>query len=168
MKYIKLLEHYNNDIKKITWEDADKIIALYSDFTVIDKETKKSWIMKRTSGKLHADVEPITAEDSEIMLSCFPKDKSFKEATYRPVIVEIGFNRYGAALMGFPHCGSTSTQFKEKTRVLSGGFRNMRNWDSIRNNDVVGHFCLHFVGSLRHTDYKTDIKAQNAIKSFWD
>ncbi len=49
--------------------------------------------MKRTRGKYHADVEPVTAEDTFKMMSCFPKNKSFKEAIFRPVIVEIGLEK---------------------------------------------------------------------------
>jgi len=165
MRYIRLYEEFEkgNDIQCISWEDANRLLSKNSDFCVIDWETGKKWMMKRTSGKYHADVEPLTFRDSEIMLSCFPKDKTFEDATFRPVIIEIGLSRYGASLMGFAHCGSNETQFRDRTRILSGGFRNMRNWDSIRDNGIVGHFCLHFIGSLRHTDKMEDIGAQNEI-----
>lgn len=166
-KHIKLLEEFQaaKKISKIGWEEADKMIPVFSSFRVIDTGTGKSWTMERTSGKYHADVEPVTKEDTKKMLSCFPKDDSFEEATYRPVIVEIGSDRYAAALMGFPHAGSLSTPFRQKTKHLSGGFKNMPNWDYIRDNGAVGHFCLHFLGSLRHTDKKPDRKAQEAIRS---
>ena len=167
MKYIKLFENFEDSIIKIIdWEDANQAIPINSYFKIIDKEFEISWMMKRTRGKYHADVEPVTAEDTLKMMSCFPKDKSFKEATFRPVIVEIGLEKLGASLMGFPHCGSNQTDFGEITKKLTGGFKNMPNWDSIRDNNVVGHYCLYFNGSIRHTDKKPEPKAQNAIKSF--
>jgi len=164
-KHIQLFEEFNSKISKIDWAEADKKIPIFSSFGVTDAETGKSWTMMRTSGKLHADVEPITKKDGKKMLSCFPQDTSFKDATYRPVIVNLGSERYAAALMGFPHCGSTSTEFKQMTKKLSGGFTNMPNWDYIRDNGIVGHFCLHFLGSTKHTDKKEDTKAQKAIRS---
>ena len=164
---IKTFESFIDDgVSKIDWEEADRTIPRFSPFVVTDLETGKSWEMMRTSGKFHADVEPITKEDSKEMLSCFPKERSFESATYRPVIVSIGVERYKAALMGFPHAGSNSTPFGQKTKKLSGGFRNMPNWDYNRDNSIVGHFCLHFPGSVRHTDKKEDPNAQKAIMSF--
>jgi hypothetical protein len=166
-KYIKLFEEFKipEIAHKIEWKEADKIIHPFLPFHIIDVGSGNSWMMMRTSGKYHADVEPITKEDTEKMLSCFPKSDSFEKSIYRPVIVEIGSERYAAALMGFPHAGSNSTPFKQKTKHLSGGFKNMRNWDYNRDNGVVGHFCLHFLGSIRHTDKKTDLDAQKAIMS---
>jgi hypothetical protein len=164
-RHIELFEEFNSKISKIDWEEANKIIPLFSSFGVTDAETGSSWMMMRTSGKLHADVEPITKEDTLKMLSCFPEDDSFENATYRPVIVNLGSEKYAAALMGFPHCGSNSTPFKQITKKLSGGFTNMPNWNYIRDNGTVGHFCLHFLGSAKHTDKKEDAKAQRAIAS---
>lgn len=153
-------------VHKIEWEEADKIIQTFLPFRIVDAGSGKSWMMMRTSGKYHADVEPITKGDTEKMLSCFLKSDSFEKSTYKPVIVEIGSERYAAALMGFPHAGSNFTPFKQRTKHLSGGFKNMRNWDYSRDNGVEGHFCLHFLGSIRHTDKKTDLEAQKALDFF--
>jgi hypothetical protein len=101
-RHIELFEEFNSKISKIDWDEANKIIPLFSSFGVTDAETGSSWMMMRTSGKLHADVEPITKEDTLKMLSCFPEDDSFENATYRPVIVNLGSEKYAAALMGFP------------------------------------------------------------------
>jgi opacity protein-like surface antigen len=147
------------------WEEADNLIPVFSRFRVVDLKTKKTWEMMRTSGKYHADVETISKEDTKTMLSVFPKDVSFEEATYRPVIVEISGKKYGAALMGYPHAGSLETKFKEKTNKRSGGFGYGTNWDYNRYNGTTGHFCLHFRGSIRHTDKESDEKAQKAIDS---
>jgi hypothetical protein len=173
MRYIRLYEAFqdeqpvtqeNSKISKIDWQEANKKIPVFSSFGVTDMETGIFWMMMRTSGKLHADVETLTKEDTAKMLSCFPKDSSFENSTYRPVIVNLGSERYAAALMGFPHAGSNHTPFKQMTKELSGGFTDIPNWDYNRDNGIAGHFCLHFLGSTRHTDKKEDPKAQRAIE----
>ena len=149
-----------------TWEEADHLVPEFSKFKVVDLETGKSWWMMRTSGKYHADVEPLTSTDTQIMSSLFPEKQSFEGSEYRPVTVEISGSRYGAALMGLPHAGSLETKFKETTDKRSGGFGEGPNWDYIRDNDAVGHCCLHFRGSIRHTDEEIDQRAQAAIDKF--
>jgi len=162
---VKLLDYntFSSNFSIPRWEEADMLIPEFSEFKVTDYKTGKSWRMMITSGKYHADVEPVTKSDTQIMNSVFAKDKSFESAQYRPVIIEKDGLRYGAALMGFPHAGSLETKFKETTPERSGGFGEGPNWDYIRDNDAVGHFCLHFKGSIRHTDEKVDDKAQEAI-----
>ena len=64
-KHIQLFEEFNSKISKIDWVEADKKIPIFSSFGVTDAETGKSWTMMRTSGKLHADVEPITKKDGK-------------------------------------------------------------------------------------------------------
>jgi len=145
-----------------TWKEADNIIPVFSKFKVIDYKTRKNWMM-RTSGKFHADVEPLTSADTQIMNSVFGEDSSFETAKYRSVIIDINNGKYGAALMGFPHAGSAETEFKEITDDRSGDFGKGPNWNYIRDNDTTGHYCLHFRGSIRHTDKKSDDRAQSSI-----
>lgn len=162
---MKILDYktFSNSYSIPTWDDANNIIPLFTKFKVVDHRTKKSWMMMRTSGKHHADVEPLTPTDTQVMNSVFGKDKSFETAMYRPVIIEINDSKYGAALMGFPHAGSNETDFKEITDKRSGGFDEGPNWDYVRDNGTTGHYCLHFRGSIRHTDEMHDDKAQSAI-----
>jgi hypothetical protein len=77
-KYVELFEEFNSKISKINWEEANKKIPVFSSFGVTDVETGKFWTMMRTSGNLHADVEPVTKDDTEKMLSCFPKTVASK------------------------------------------------------------------------------------------
>ena len=163
---MKKLLDYQSFLSKYsipTWDEADILIPKFSKFKVTDYQTNKSWMMMRTSGKYHADVEPLTPNDSKIMSSVFSKETSFESADYRPVIIDIDGNRYGAALMGFPHAGSEETKFKETTSKRSGGFDEGPNWDFVRDNGITGHYCLHFRGSIRHTDELADKNAQSAL-----
>lgn len=157
-------EHFDEPIKIIDWDYANVIFHKMKKFEVIDFETGKRWMMMRTSGKYHADSEPLTLEDYNIMKSCFPKEESFETVTFRSVYINHNGNKFGCALMGFPHAGNEDTQFGIKCKWRSGGFGEGINWDYIRGNGAIGHFGLHFKGSIKHTDKEIDKSAQDAIK----
>ena len=163
MKHLKEFHQFATKPLIIDWSVADKLIPNFTKFIVQDIQTAKTWNMMRTSGKYHADVEPVTKEDYNIMKEVFPKEKDFVTVTFRPVIITIYGNQYGCALMGFPHAGSLTSEFGERIPKRSGGFGAGINWDYLRDNGVTGHFCLHFRNSIKHTDKMPDKGAQQAI-----
>ena len=152
-------------VEFIGWNEANDILKIDAVFRIQPWGQNTSWKMKRTSGKTHADVEPMTLDDTNTMKDTIGFGSDFKTAKYTPVVVEFEGRRFAAALMNVPHAGSNVTPPGKITKKLSGGFDNIVNGDYIKDNGVIGHFCLHFFGSIRHTDNNTDQKAMAAINS---
>lgn len=164
---MKNLEYFFESVNKIhnlDWETIDKLIPNNTIIELEDYATKKKFNVIRTAGKFHADVEPQTKEDYDIIKKIYNIPDSFESSDYHPVICTINGNKYAGAFMAFPHAGSTKTKPGTKTKKLTGGFSNILNGNYISDNNVVGHFCLHFKNSTRHTDNSIDNEAQKAIK----
>ncbi|MEE6452777.1 hypothetical protein RAH41_19615 [Gottfriedia acidiceleris] len=111
------------------WEAVNKIIPKYSLFTVIDVETGKSFNVQRRAGSRHADVQPLTREDTKIMKEIYDGNWSWRR---RAVLILADENLIPASMHGMPH-GAGS---------LPNGF--------------CGHFCIHFMGSTTHRTGKAD------------
>ncbi|QMV39935.1 hypothetical protein [Cohnella cholangitidis] len=93
-------------------------------FTLTDLETGLSFRVQRRAGSSHADVQPITKEDSKIMHQIYGGKWSWKR---KAVLVQSGPNRIAASMNGMPHGG-----------------------DGIPDNGFSGHFCVHFRNSTSH------------------
>jgi hypothetical protein len=125
-----------NTTYDVSWRVVNKEFKDYAIIT--DIATGISFFVKRLGGSLHADVEPLTKEDTA----------KFKEIVgnwtweRRSVIVNLGGNKvYPASINCMPH-----------------GVK------SIKDNGFSGHFCCHFYGSRTHTGRRWDLDHQNAIK----
>ncbi|MEH7351070.1 hypothetical protein [Gottfriedia acidiceleris] len=112
------------------WEAVNKIIPKYSLFTVIDVESGKSFNVQRRAGSRHADVQPLTREDTRIMKEIYGGNWSWRR---RAVLILADDNLIPASMHGMPH-GAGS---------LPNGF--------------CGHFCIHFMGSTTHRTGKADL-----------
>lgn len=112
------------------WEAVNKIIPKYSLFTVIDVESGKSFNVQRRAGSRHADVQPLTREDTRIMKEIYDGNWSWRR---RAVLILADENLIPASMHGMPH-GAGS---------LPNGF--------------CGHFCIHFMGSTTHRTGKADL-----------
>ncbi|MFB7138474.1 hypothetical protein ACFCYN_02305 [Gottfriedia sp. NPDC056225] len=112
------------------WEAVNKIIPKYSLFTVIDVESGKSFNVQRRAGSRHADVQPLTREDTRIMKEIYGGEWSWRR---RAVLILAHDNLIPASMHGMPH-GAGS---------LPNGF--------------PGHFCIHFMGSTTHKTGKSDL-----------
>lgn len=107
------------------WTEAQYLWPIGQNARIIDFETGQSFMVRRSYGAFHADVEPLTAEDTRIMQQIW----SGWSWRTRPVIVEINGRRLAASANGMPHSIQTIT-----------------------NNNFNGHFCIHFQNSTRHKD----------------
>lgn len=114
----------------VPWEQAKKIIPKYSKFTLTDLETGFSFHVQRRAGSNHADVQPLTKEDTKTMKEIYNGRWSWNR---KAVIVETEGKRIAASMHGMPHGG-----------------------DGIPDNDFSGHFCIHFLGSTTHRSGLTD------------
>ncbi|RBW69634.1 hypothetical protein [Bacillus taeanensis] len=120
-------------IEMPSWEEVNKIIPKQSKFQIIDVETGKSFNVQRRAGSNHADVQPLTKKDTEIMKKVYNDQWSWRR---RAVLVLVNDHLIAASMNGMPHGGG----------VLQNGFS--------------GHFCIHFWGSTTHRSKNPDLSHQ--------
>lgn len=119
------------------WTEAQYLWPIGKDARIIDFYTGVSWNMRRTIGSYHADAEPLTRRDAEIMKEVWGGSWSWSR---RPVIVEVDGRRIAASASAMPHDISY-----------------------IKDNGFDGHSDIHFFNSLRHKDGEADVKHQQNV-----
>ena len=110
-------------IEMLPWETVNNIIPNKTMFTIIDVETGLAFQVQRRAGKEHADVQPLTKKDTQIMKGIYQNQWSWKR---RAIIVLIDDQMIAASMHGMPHGAG------------------------VLQNDFPGHFCVHFFGSITH------------------
>lgn len=120
------------------WTEAQYVVPIGAEFTVADFETGKRFKTKRTIGANHADCEPLTKTDADIMKAVWGGNYSWDR---RPAVIEYEGRKIAASVASEPH----SIQY-------------------IKDNDFSGHFDIHFANSTRHKDGEIDWKHQANIK----
>lgn len=109
----------------IPWEEADQLFPKYAKASIVDVDTRLSFRVQRRAGTEHADVQPLTKADTEIMKTIYQGKWSWQR---KAIIVELESGRRLAASMhGMPHGAG-----------------------AISGNNFNGHFCVHFLGSTTH------------------
>lgn len=136
-----ILSRYYSQMKRerkygelLSWTAVNKLFTRYTYAWIEDLETGMRFGVQRRAGSQHADVQPLTAEDTEIMKTIYNGQWSWQR---KAVIVEIGNQKIAASMNGMPH-GS----------------------GKISNNNFKGHFCVHFLNSKTHSHNKVDIAHQ--------
>ena len=159
-----------NDVLFLDWfEDGESLLTrddaasnLNNSFIVEDVETGKTFEMLRTGGTNHADVEPLTANDSDIIKEIW---NGFNW-TRRSIYIHIEGIVYGASMSGMPHAGLDNEPAREYTDLnRSNNYGAGINYDSVKNNDVDGHMDIHLLNSKTHTTSKLDEAHQENIKN---
>lgn len=123
--------------KPLVWEEAKKLFPRYSTAVLVDVETGKKFEVVRRGGTYHADIQPVTAHDTQVLRELYPHGWSWKR---RGVIAYIGMEAVAASINGMPH-GSG---------IITG-------------NNFKGHFCIHFRDSRVHLSRKVDPAHQMMI-----
>jgi LysM repeat protein len=129
---IKLKGDYINWFDKVQYIFEKNDVAL-----VTDIKTGLSFKVKRLYGRNHADVEPLTKEDSAVMKSIYGSWSWDR----RSVVVTIDGQNIAGSMNGMPHGGQ-----------------------QLSDNDFQGHFCIHFKGSKTHKGNRVDATHQAAVK----
>jgi hypothetical protein len=122
-------EHKNQG-ELVTWELADRLFPRFAVAEVVDVKTGLRYFVQRRAGYRHADVQPLTARDTQTMLRTFGGEWSWAR---RPVLVLSGGRVLAGSINGMPH----------------GAGR-------IRANVFPGHCCLYFLGSRTHNTGRVD------------
>ncbi|WP_202077472.1 copper amine oxidase N-terminal domain-containing protein [Caldalkalibacillus salinus] len=125
-------------LEVLDWSVANNAFPIGTEATVTDVETGRTFKVKRTYGANHADSEPLTASDAQVMKELWGGSYSW---TPRAIILEFGDKKLAAAMHSFPH----SVQ-------------------KITNNGYNGHFCIHFQNSTRHKDGRIQQSMQQKVQ----
>lgn len=123
--------------RPLAWDEAKKLFPRYSTAVLVDVETGKKFEVERRGGTYHADVQPVTNKDTQVLKELYSYGWSWKR---RAVIAHIGMEVVAASINGMPH-GS----------------------GKIKGNDFKGHFCVHFKDSKVHRSRKVDLAHQMMV-----
>jgi peptidoglycan hydrolase-like protein with peptidoglycan-binding domain len=132
--------------------------------TVTDVETGLSFQVKRTYGTNHADVEPLTKEDTETIKEIwggFSWDR-------RAVVVQIGNYTIAASMTAMPHAGVDSKPADQYVSNRSAGYGRGINLDKVKDNGCNGHMDIHFKNSKTHTTNRVLASQQSMVKKAAD
>lgn len=143
------------------WTEADSIFYRGAEAKVIDLWTGKSFSIMRTYGRNHADCETLTADDTKIMKEIWGDEWSWNR---RPVIVITGEKRIAASMAGMPHAGLDNKPANVTVSGRSTGYGTGINLDTIKENNMDGHFDVHFLNSRTHATNKVDSAHQKMVK----
>ncbi|NLI60442.1 MAG: LysM peptidoglycan-binding domain-containing protein [Clostridiales bacterium] len=128
-----------NGVEMTPWfGGAENIFTRGSTAKVTHVDTGRTFYVKRRGGTKHADCEPLTKNDTDIMRQIYGGSWSWNR---KAIIVEVNGKKMAASMNGMPHGGS-----------------------SISNNGFSGHFCIHFYGSRGHSSNRQDSDHQAMVK----
>lgn len=120
-----IFEHTSR-VELVHWHEVRNFLPIGETIQIHDILSGLTYNVQSLSNGAHADVEPVTANDTAIMLMSLGGEWSW---TPRPVWVVIGDRIIAASINGFPHDIYT-----------------------IPDNNMDGHVCLHFYGSTTHNN----------------
>jgi hypothetical protein len=119
---------------------AQELLPRGKEATIIDIETKLRFNIKRTGGRNHADVEPLTAQDAAIQRQIYSRESS--PWNRRAVIVVVDGKPMAASINGKGH-----------------------GYQQITDNNFSGHFCIHFLNSRLHASGgSVDLRHQAMVR----
>lgn len=148
-------------IGALDWfKEVQYIFDRGEDAKITDIDTGKTFWLRRTFGTNHADVEPLTKEDADIIKEIWGGWKW----TRRAVIVEVDGYILAASLSAMPHAGVDSKTAARYVSNRSGGYGYGRNLDAVKNNGVSGVMDLHFKNSRNHNTNKIKKAHQDMVK----
>ena len=120
------------------WSKVTNLWPRGTNLLVIDVETGAQMTFQRVGGQLHADVEPLTAEDTVKLKRCYGGTWNWSR---RAVVVKVNGTWTAASINGYPHGKET-----------------------VPNNDMVGQVCIHFLNSRTHIRNMKDPDHQAMVR----
>ncbi len=127
---------------------------------IIDVDTGRSFYLKRTYGTNHADVEPLTRKDANIIKDIW----GGWTWTRRAVVVKIDGYILAGSLSAMPHAGRDSKPSAAYVSGRSGGYGWGQNLDAVKGNGVDGVLDLHFKNSRNHNTNAVKKAHQDMVK----
>lgn len=134
-------------VEVFEWFSSPFLMPVNKNMTVYDVRTGKTFTMQRFSGANHADVEPLTIADTQMMFELWGNKWSWDT---RPIWVTFtdrnGKRRtWAGSLNGMPHAYGPNTQ-----------------------NNMDGQVCMHFLNSRTHNTNSVDKYHQASMKEAYD
>ena len=124
-------EPKKGDTLRPSWYGGgSELIPIGARFQIKDVRTNTVFSCVRVMGVSHLDAEPLTAEDTALMLNIYGGQWSWDR---RPILLNYQGNVYAASMNGKPH-----------------------GWEVIPGNDMSGHFCVHFFGARGDGSQRVD------------
>lgn len=129
LQTMEILQKYAESLRQqrfgrlMAWSEVNELFARYDVATITDLETGLSLRTQRRGGTLHADIQPLTKQDTVTLKQIYGGTWSWNR---RAVVLEIDGQRIAASMNGMPHGRG----------ALANGF--------------PGHHCLHYLGSITH------------------
>lgn len=122
----------------LDWNLAvDAMFQPFVETQVFDLKTQKTFVVQRTGGTYHADIEPSSLQDAQIFASVFANTS----VSRLPVLVQLN-GVWVAASLG----------------------THIHGYAMIAENSFGGHLCLHFLNSKTDATKKVDPRHQKTIK----
>ena len=106
------------------WSYVRDILPRNTPVKITDVRTRNTFWVNSFSHGSHADVFPVSVDDTAILHSLYNGRWSWDT---RPIWVHVGDRRIAASINGMPHGGGGN-----------------------RGNNMNGHLCIHFRGSRTH------------------
>ncbi len=145
------------------FSEAQYVVPINADFTVVDLATGKSFNARRTVGSGHADCEPLTASDTAKMKEIWGGTLNWNK---RSVLIKIDGRTIAASAAGMLHAGNEGAPGGEWTSWRSDNYGAGTNYDYVKGNDAHGHFDLHFYKSIGHSSgVENSTHQKNVLKS---
>ena len=132
----------NGDVEYSDWSKIKNVFSKGTYATVVDVRTGISYKAYRFGGWHHADCVPASKSDTAKLKKISGGQWSWNR---RPIWVVVGGHVYAASQHTMPH---------------------MVDYD--RNDDFVGHFCIHFKGSLVHENNKACPRHQSCVTAAYN
>jgi hypothetical protein len=139
---------------------VEDIFARDTEAVVYDIDTGLSFKVLRSYGYNHADCEPLTKKDTEIMKTIYDGQWSWSR---RAIIVTVDGIKIPASMAGMPHAGLDSKAENATVSNRSGGYGTGINLDKVKNNGMDGHFDIHFYNSKTHGSNRVDENHQKMV-----
>jgi len=139
---------------------VENFFAMGDKATVFDIDTGLTFRIERTYGYNHADCETLTSKDTAIMKKIYGGQWSWDR---RAIIVTVNGRSIAASMAGMPHAGNDSATANSSVTWRSGGYGAGTNLDTVKGNNMDGHFDVHFLGSKTHGTNSVDPNHQNMV-----
>ena len=121
----------------VPWGEISTLLTPGTAYQITDYNTGSSFSVKYTGGSGHAEVECASPSDTALLLEAFGGTFNYSK---RPVVIQLSGRMIAASLQGYPHGD-----------------------DQVSANEMAGHVCLFFDGSLSHVANLQDVEHQAQV-----
>lgn len=150
----------------LSWfEKVNGIFKIRDKAVITDLETGMAFQVIRTYGRNHADVETATSGDTAILKQIAGGEWNW---TRRAIIVDVNGYRLAASMTAKPHAGRDDKPANIVVDNRSGGYGQGQNLDTVKDNNMDGHFDIHFLNSKTHGTNRINEEHQQMIQKAFE